>query len=339
MLTILNDLHIGAQRAAGTTQTTAWELRKALLTRFAALLECTDTDLLILGDLFDTGNISMADLFEAYRMLREWLDKGHSLYLAAGNHDLQKNSTNFSSFQLLCKLLQAGPEGDQVWAIFEPTAIPYGYVIPHLPNQDIFDIALAAVPECLNLFLHCNYDNAFAVESDHSLNLSEAQAKAAPVENIFIAHEHTRSHRLSGKVQIPGNQFSSSINDCLGNTKKFMTRIDDTSFGFLPTWEAAGNYSEQDWRALEDRGEFIRVIGTATADEAAQVVSAISKFRSTAKALVITNAVQIEGCDDTEQIAANLEEINSFSVLGALLEILTPEEGVVVKKLLGDQNV
>jgi DNA repair exonuclease SbcCD ATPase subunit len=68
---------------------------------------------------------------------------------------------------------------DQFTLVDKPTQISDEmYVIPHVPNQDIFDLELERVPEGTKwLLLHCNFDNAFAGAMDHSLNLSRDQAK------------------------------------------------------------------------------------------------------------------------------------------------------------------
>lgn len=332
-LTVLNDWHIGAVRTGGTTPTTAYQLRLDLLSQFEETLVGIDTDLMILGDLFDGPDISKADLLSTYQALARWqLQSGKQLWLVNGNHDLSKNSTNFSSFQFLAELLMSGP--GVAHHIAEGRMTPHGYVIPHVVNQDLFNLELAKVPECDYLFLHCNYDNGFAVDSDHSLNMSREQAEAAPVKHIVFAHEHQGRTELQGKIVVVGNNFPSSVSDCLGWLAKSYLTIDDAGEYDLPIcWQPGGDFSEQDWRELTDTGRFIRVVGEATAAEAAAVVTAISKFRATAKALVITNAVKIEGMDDTEQLELSHEEITAFNVREALRELLTDEENEKIDKL------
>lgn len=339
-LTVINDLHIGAIRTGGTTPSTAAKLRLNLSMGYNNILTGIDNDLLINGDLFDKEFIPMSDLLDCYNCTVNWLQKGYKLVLVAGNHDLSKSSLTLSSFQFFCRLL-TGQYPDQVTAVFGAMALPEydAYVISHVPNQDLLDMELAKVPACKHLFLHCNYDNHFAEKSDHSLNLSEDQAKVLPVEKIIFGHEHQAKTALNGKVVIVGNQLPSSVSDCLGNEYKKAYVISALGMQPLSTWHAAGSFSEQDWRSLEDRGDFIRVTGTATADEAGAVVAAVSKFRSSAKALVITNAVQIAGMEDSDQIEVSLEQIRGFSVMDALLEYLTPEEGAVITKLQKDYSV
>ena len=334
MITVLCDVHIGAQRSAGTTHLTAFQLRQNLLSQFASLLD-EGGDTIILGDLFDTGHIAMADVLATWKILRQHLGAGHRLWLVNGNHDLEKNLTLLSSFQFLCKLLEA--EFPQlVKVIAEPALIGSAhYVIPHLPNQDLFDAALAVAPTCKYLYVHCNYDNNFAVESDHSLNMSKEQAQAAKAEMVIFAHEHQHRKELGGKVLVIGNQFPSSVADCLGNDRKFKLEISGTEpWRLVPTWQAAGDYCEMDWQDLQDNGcRFIRVIGAATAAQAGDVVQAISKFRSKSKALVITNATSVEGAAGAEQIQLNMEEVQAFDVWEALLECLDEREQGIIKAL------
>lgn len=341
-ITILNDWHIGANRTGGTTPATAYQLRQDLLTQFEETLYGIDSDLMILGDLFDTPDISKADLLRTYQVLDDWMvQKGKNLVLVNGNHDLSKNSTNFSSFEFLAKLLDA--EGAYAGTVTHVAGAgqmtPYGYVVPHVTNQDLFDIELSKVPECDFLFVHCNYDNEFAVESDHSLNLSRVQAETLPVKHIIFAHEHQAKSALRGKVIIIGNQVPSSVSDCLGNERKCLIELTFDDDGFctareLPTWRAEGDFAEQDWRELADTGaRFIRATGAATAAEAASVVQAISRFRQQAKALVITNAVKVEGVNDAADLALSHEEITAFNVREALAELLTPEENKRIAEL------
>lgn len=343
-LIILNDWHIGAIRSAGTTPTTAYGLRQDLLSQFEETLYGVHTDLMILGDLFDSHDISKQDLLRTYRILDDWLVRtGKDLWLVNGNHDLAKASTNFSSFQFLAKLLSEAGEGQYPGTVthVEGTGVmtPYGYIIPHVTNQDLFDLELSKVPECRYLFVHCNYDNKFAVESDHSLNMSREQAVALPVKHIVFAHEHQGRENLGGKVQVIGNQFPSSVSDCLNNDTKRMMHIDLDGFSYIQTWKAFGDFAELDWRDLADTGaRFIRVTGTASAGEAAQVVTAIAKFRSQSEALVITNAVVIEGQDNSEEINLTHEQITNFNVMDALLELLTEEEGTKIKTLMENRD-
>jgi DNA repair exonuclease SbcCD nuclease subunit len=345
-LTCVSDWHLGANRSAGTTPATAYQLRQDLLRAGADILNNINGDLLVNGDLFDGPDIPRADLLAAVHMFSDWLARGTGdLFLANGNHDLDKNSTRLSSFQFFAQLLVSlYPE--RVAHITEGTHLDQhdAYVICHMPNQDLFNLELAKVPACRFLFVHCNYDNQFAVESDHSLNLSKEQAEQLPVEYIVFGHEHQGRTELGGKVVIVGNQFPSSISDCLGHTDKQLLVVrDDGRYEMHTTWEPVGivtgiDYSEQDWRGLTDTGRFIRVTGTATAAEADKVVTVLGRFRREAKALVITNAVKIEGVADGAEMVLSHEDVTSFNVMEALREYLGPDDAAEVDKIMGEEN-
>ena len=344
VLVHINDIHSGVVRSGGTTPTTAWQLRQYVLQRLTEIVKDIDDHLIINGDLFDTFSVPIVDFLETFYILRHWVrrTKKH-LYLVPGNHDLSKTTTIKSSFQALCELLSG--EYHTVHSIFVPTTVqlPDGFefhIIPHLPNQETFDLALSRVPAVKYLFLHCNYDNKFAAQSDQSLNLSSAQAQASPAQRIIIAHEHQR--KIAGKVILPGNQFPTSVADCLGNDVKYMVRVFDNKVEYVPTWAAQDQFVRWDWRDLATMnptdGKFVRIEGKASPAEAPAVVTAISKLRSTSSALVITNAVEIESEDDAK-LAVSLEQIKSFDVMTALYKYLTKEEGLAVKKLLEQDHV
>lgn len=339
-LHVLNDIHLGVQRSGGTTPATALALRQKLLAGTREMLEQINGDLLVNGDLFDGADIPRADMLEAVRMFSTWLDRDvGDLFLANGNHDLDKASFRLSSFQFFAQLL-CGLYPDRVVHIAEGTYIEQHdvYVLPHLPNQDLANLALEQVPACRALFVHMNYDNQFAVEMDHSLNMSREQAEKLPVEYIIFGHEHQARTELGGKVVIVGNQLSSSISDCLGPAQKYRLELAPTGLKFHQTWTAEGSFEEQDWRDLNDRGDFIRVTGTATPAEAAKVVDVVARFRRTAGALVITNAVKVGEVDDGAEMALTHEEITSFNVMAALREFLGPEDAAEVDAIMKEHQ-
>ena len=346
-LTVLNDWHLGCIRAGGTTPATAYQLRQDLLSQFEETLYGIDTNLLLNGDLFDGPNIPMADFLRTFQVLSDWLMRtGKKLLGSVGNHDLSKNQQTLSSFQLLMKLLIEVHGPERVTHIEGGMDIGNGcYVLSHVANQDLFDVELDRVPPCDYLFLHCNYDNKFATESDHSLNLSREKAEAIPAKHIVFGHEHQARTELGGKVVIVGNQFPSSVSDCLGNDTKSYVVLDlqvgdrvTVPLARIECWKAEGDFSEQDWCSLEDRGRFIRVTGTATAAEAATVVQTIARFRQSAKALVITNAVKVEGVNDQDELELTHEAITGFNVHEALAKLLTPAENEKINKLLENQD-
>lgn len=346
----VSDLHLGAIRSGGTTPTTAMQLRQELLFGFKQLLDMAgDDDVIINGDLFDTAAVPLTDLYAAISIADSWLARGTArLILPPGNHDLSKNRETFSSFDFFANYLR-GRYGERVLVPREAAQISEqafdAWVVPHMPNQDLFELELSKVPGCSWLFLHCNYDNGFAAKSDHSLNLSRDQAAALMgrgIGNLIFGHEHQhkRVRFAQGDVLVVGNQMPSSVADCLGNDQKFAARIADGALDLIETWHTEGNFTQMDWRTLADDGaQFIRVIGDAQSDEASAVVQAIAKFRQQSKTLVITNAVQIAG-SSTAEMTVSLEQVQNFNVMEELMKFMeTDEQRAMIAKLMESSDV
>lgn len=332
-LTVLNDGHCGAIRGAGTTDASRWALRKHLLQGLKNLLPDTG-DLLYLGDLFDTNNVPVADVLHVYLIFDEWLTSHPTakLYNAAGNHDESKTSNVLSSFQFLGALLTRRFPDRYIHIEKAGKTIPYGYVIPHIRNQDLFDHELTKVPQCQTLFLHCNYDNNFAVQSDQSLNLSPSQVEALPVDNVVIAHEH--HHRKVGKVWIPGNQVASSVSDWLPKVDKFCVTVSKLGLQFKAVAVRADEYIDMDFSQLEETDKkFIRVSGKAEPEQVNAIMTKVNKLRAAVDAFVIANAVTVASDEGLSEVfSSNLESLQRFSVIDALRKILTPAEMVIVEK-------
>lgn len=331
----LNDIHAGVIRSGGTTPATSVKLRLQVAERFGDLLgHCNGGDVIINGDLFDEFMVPFTDLWRITELSLEFLARSPEscLYVCRGNHDIAKNTTMMSAFDLYCRFLGQVHQKDRFVAITEPFHIlkHKAFVIPHMPNQDLFDLAMAQVKPTKFLFVHCNYDNKFAMEKDHSLNMTPDQARDAPVDHIIFGHEHQRSSHLAGKVVVVGNQIPSSVSDCLGNDAKYALKIHDGKLEFIPVWDAdsPAGLARVDWRALKeqpDNFDFVRVEGEASSAEAAEVISAIAKFRTKSQALVVSNAVQIDGVQTDEgALRSSLEDAKGFDVIKALLDSLEP---------------
>lgn len=329
-LVILNDVHIGAIRSGGTTPSTALVLRRKLLDAFEQLLP-KNKDLMLLGDLFDKANIPLTDVLETYKILCNWLDSNPDswLYNVAGNHDLSGSSNVLSSFQFLGALLKHSYPY-RYMHIEEPSSTPYGYVIPHLRNQDLFDLALSQAPKGEILFLHANFESPFAQHSDQSLNFTHDQVKDAML--VVCAHEHQA--RSVKNIEIPGNQIASSVSDWLGaESKRFLTLTSKGEY-YTECVRAEAEFIIQDWKALEETEHaFVRVEGLASAEQASEVVNAINRFRKKSQALVITNAVKIESDGITVDFESTLEKVQGFNVMEALRSFLSAEEMKIIESL------
>ena len=346
---IINDLHVGVRRTGGTTPRSAQALRGWLVERIRTLaFNHLDKHLVVNGDALDGFTVDVQDMWNLLDVWDDWLYKSDGdLYLIGGNHDFSAKGDKVSSFELMCRILKmAHPtrvhthmDGlrkmwrDDVW------------VIPHCLNQDLFDLeidsALEKMPSGSVLFLHCNYDNKFAIHSDHSLNLSREKAVELNEAGIklIIAHEHNKRVLRRGRVYITGNQFPTSVSDCLDdNGAKFAHILDaDNEISEIQTWDNKGGFVDVDWTQLNEVQDelFIRVSGTSTQASSNEVITTITKFRAGSEAFVVANAVKVEGLEGLDGFEElSLEQIKGFDVQAALLEKLEPEEQVVIKRLL-----
>lgn len=289
---------------------------------------------MFLGDLFDSYEAPVWDVLQVYSILAKWKANhpDNYLYLVAGNHDLSKTSNVLGSFDMLAALLE-DRFFDTVQVVKEPLDSAYGYIIPHLPNQAAFDAALAKVPERKFLFLHCNYDNNFAAQSDQSLNITKEQVDALPVQQVIIAHEH--QVKSVGKVLLPGNQIATSISDWQGCTAKFkVVVVADEAASLVKVASRDEQYVEHLWTdpQVTDH-KFVRLVGAATAEQAPDVVNAVARFRASSPALVVGNGVQIATADGLGDFAASLESVQAFDVWSALSDVLETAEIETLKGL------
>lgn len=351
MITILNDVHIGFRRTSGTTPATQERMREWLFNSLESFLGDTRGKLVIAGDLFDDFTIPARDWVETFNLLSAWLQaKGNTLFLVAGNHDHSPRADQVSSFMVLGQVLQSlAPELVQVIGVDDYCRVDDRvWVLAHCSNQTLFDEGLARVQGDMSaadlLIVHANYNNNFAAEKDHSLNVSRDVARSfkAQGKRLLFAHEHQARVELGGVVTVMGNQWPTSVSDCLGNDGKFAHVIDDDGVvKQIPTWsssDAVAGYREADWRELaESNADFVRVVGSATAAEAADVINAIAQFRKTSQAWVITNAVKVEGIAEVDELPENFEAAKKFDVMEFISQHLDADEMAVVKELMGEQ--
>lgn len=328
---IINDVHLDAGRSAGTTPASAKALKDYTLKSFTSFLKTVDEDLIIVGDLMDTWQIGLSTVLVVYKAFEEWLLKGHKLIVQAANHDLSTDSSRYGSLQFLMALLDS--HHNVQFVINEGAWVGEGmYCVPHLRNQDMFEMELAKVPECEVLFLHANLDNGFAAQSDNSLNVSREQLEELPAKLVYFGHEHHA--RKLGKAFVGGVQWPTSVSDCLDRKDKFAYRLTGTELTPIKTWDST-DFIDMPWNAItETSAKFIRISGTAKPEEATAATEAVANLRRTSQAFVITNAVQV-GTDEELQKASlqSLEAVQAFDVMAALKEVLTTEEYAVIEKL------
>lgn len=342
---IINDLHIGVQRVAGATPATAFSLRAHALSQLSSLVKehGKGRHVIVNGDLFDGFMVPLGDMLATYEIFADWFNRGDGtrLTLLRGNHDISKDSSQISIFDLFGRLLLANyPHAVDVFN--EPGMIePSLYALPHCRNQEIFDLELKkaeTLPSGTIVLLHANYDNKFAVESDHSLNVSAEQAERLTGRGLKLVFGHEHQARDFPNIVIVGNQFPTSVADCLGNDYKRAVVVDEAGeMTEVETWNAEGSFRRIDWRDINGEvidGEFIRVEGVATAEEASQVVQVVSKLRQKSDAFVVTNAVKIDTGEDLGDLDVAVQDMKAVNVLDYLFEQLDTRQVEVVKKLL-----
>ena len=345
---IINDIHIGVKRQAGATPASQAALTEFVHDNFKSLVSYTrGNQLLILGDLFDAFSVEVSDVIRTYEVLADWLNQYpmNRLTLVCGNHDWSPKADKVSSLHMLSHFLvsrfnarvhlvdyKAGLSnvGKDVWAI------------PHMPNQALFDLELdrALSTSGKTLLLHANYDNKFAVEADHSLNVSRERAEQLIAKgwNLIFAHEHQYRTDFDGRVLVLGNQIPTSIADCLGNdVKRYATLQGDVAITH-DAFNVSENFVQIPWREVEDTPDdalFVRVTGTASMDEAADALSAVAALRQRHNAFVVTNGVKVDGMAELDHLSEmSFEDISTFNVLEALLEELSEAEGKAIVELL-----
>lgn len=339
-LTIFNDPHIGVQRVAGTTKESALALRRYAIDRLRGLLSTAtaySSNVCILGDLFDAFTVPLEDVAQVVAAFREFTSDGSELTLVLGNHDLSTDSTKMGAAQLVAAMVPEVKlvEGKGAW-VAEGV-----WAVPHLRNQEVFDLALNAVPPCNYLLLHCNYDNQFAAQKDHSLNLCEARARELLEDtvgsNILLAHEHQHRTALNGRVVAIGNQFPTSVADCQSNHSggqggvKYYASIRDTGLDMVPCWEAKGSFLDVSWdselTASATAAEFIRVSGIAERDRVVEAMRKVAKLRQTSSAYVVANAVRTPADDGRGgDVATSVEDVRAVDAVDEFLNLLDKRE-------------
>ena len=243
---LINDLHLGVNRVSGTTPQSREALRSYVFAEFDKLLHLADGhDLCILGDLFDGFEVAPRDWLEAYLLLADWCAKNPdcTLDLVAGNHDVSSKADRVASFETLATVLKQQFENVDVTGIDGTSKLYLDgfqiHIVAHHRNQELFDLALDRVLEdCQRgdyVLLHANYDNKFAEQADHSLNVSEAQALEFTKKGVTLIHAHEHQSRVEiphgtpadgGSVICLGNQIGTSCSDWLGSGDKYYWRIE-----------------------------------------------------------------------------------------------------------------
>lgn len=110
---------------------------------------------------------------------------------------------------------------------------------------------------------------------------------------------------------------------------------------YTKTWDASADFLEVPWRDLptvNTDARFIRVVGEAAAQEAADMVNAIARYRRDSTAFVVSNAVSVEGHQLDEGVEATVESIKAFDPVEFALGLLTDTQQAKIRKLQKENN-
>jgi len=318
---VINDPHLGVSRQAGTTKESRLALEEYMFKQFERLLNIPHDVLIILGDLCDSRNVPEHVMLRIAEILGQEV-----CFLVLGNHDIKGVVDHtISSCELIGNMTEA-------IVISSPRRITPGiYVVPHMFNQDEFDRAIQDVPANVLLLTHCNIDSPFA-QSDHSLNLDKNQIKDLESRGVEVlaAHEHT-ARKYMNNVTVIGNQFPSSISDCLGGDKRCVLLRKDGTMEMIPTWSADSDFVVLDRENIHDPGKkFIRIEGTCSIKEHALAVREINDLRKSSEAFIIANNVKVNVQDNS----LSKEEVTNFNILELLMEQVAEEFRDMVKTCL-----
>jgi len=315
-LTLVSDPHIGLTRKAGAT---AQSMKAYSEFQMAVLHSIEAEELLVTGDLFSSYDAGPEAVLAAW----QWLSRYSRVSVLQGNHDASKNKEKMSSLDFLGHIMPS------LRIIREPVIEGEIAYVPHLTNQEIFDAAIEKVAETATVLVtHANYANFFAAEREHSLNLTPEQS--ALFELVLSGHEHNKSLRQN--VHMLGSPYPCSIAEI---SEKFIHTWDgENAPEPFRTWSSE-NCIEIDWHNLTpSSAQFIRVVGEATADEAALVLQEFSEFRRKSDAFMITNSVKI-GSLEIGELEEAAGELDVFDPVAALMSVLSEDHKKQIEEVLG----
>lgn len=348
-LMIINDTHLGVSRSAGATRESNANLQNWQFQQFRRLFQIAQKhqyDVLINGDLFDKFDVGGASECFALSVLMAFLRDNPRchLYIALGNHDISRDSSKQSSFDTLAHVLHMMPEHHTKQLTVIDSA-PYFAddfaIVPHCPNQTLFDEALNAVlqhqPKPQYCFVHANLMNGFAAQADHSLNIDDVMLNRFRNENIELVFGHEHHGRQATGATVIGNQIPTSVADCLDPNPCKQYAVLHRDSGSLKLYDfltLSDVYEEVDWQteSLPDK-LFIRITGEARYEQAVEVVNTLASWRKTHSAFVLTNAVKI-GTHD-KQLTAQDVQSETFDIWQEILSQIPDSLQDFAKQVMG----
>lgn len=314
---VISDIHLQPDRQGGTTVESRAQLERGLFIKLQELIEGIKPDrVIVVGDLFAKWTVSSATFRELWWTVTSY---GIDWVILRGNHDSKSDhDNNISSLELLDAVTD-----DRIKVVFSsPEKIGDYYFIPHSVTQENFEACLRSIPEDVKfVFLHANWDNSFAAESEHSLNLTREQAKEITDRGITIimGHEHSHNTHLDSRVIVMGCTWPTSISDCEGGDKYCLVIEEENRIAKHLTWTKE-KFSEIH---IDDIGtmsevqapEFIKVTGECVPAEAAEIVRKVRKLRSDVgkTTYVVKNGVSVIR-PEKESTALTADNISAFDL-------------------------
>ena len=312
-ITILGDPHFGLRRKSGVTPESLKAFEDWQVGIFVDILSIATQPVLIVGDLFDNGIVP----YSVVLRVKQALDCcKQDVFVLKGNHDQVKDRSQMSSLAFL------GCLGIKNLGVIDEPRVMFGCaLVPHMANQEKFDEAILwAAEQSDTLITHCNYDNGFAVDKDHSLNLTAQQADT--FKQVIIGHEHNCSTR--GNVTAVGSMVPCKVDEA---EPKYL--YDLHADGALESFSITDRSRvEVDWQKLGDvmSASFVKVVGEATADEAAVVLKEVEAFRKQSDAFMIQNAVKVGKIELGDLQETTLSDLSKFDAKAELLDMLGDDD-------------
>jgi DNA repair exonuclease SbcCD nuclease subunit len=308
-VTFFTDPHLGLPRTANTTPASAKALQTALYE--AALLACDDVvPTVCLGDVVDRFSNPERVALQALEVVSRC-----SLVLS-GNHDLVNQADQIGTLSLVDQVLQESTQHRESPIVFAPfgqaaargvESLPWMAAVPHVASQELFEDSLVMALERPPprepgwprlLLLHCNYNLSEDRANKTTLNLKPDYAEELLTEYdyILLGHEHVASEHLGGRVIVIGNTHPTGFSDL--SDKRSLTLTKGEGFRERALWSLKGGYAEYAHDQIPTRtsAQFVRIVGTAEAEQMLGVKRAIQSMWERSPALyAVRDEVQVPG--------------------------------------------
>lgn len=161
----IGDPHLGRRFVTGVPSHRIGDREAYMYSQFSRLLNTSYdpliTKVIIPGDLFDKFIVSPTVVLDTFNILRQ-VDEDVDVFIIPGNHDLSKDTTKTSSFQLLTHLIQAKCSNVKVFQKSEVHSVSYNN------SKDVLNLYF----DCYNPFSDCVVEEDLKDLSDKSTIIS-----------------------------------------------------------------------------------------------------------------------------------------------------------------------